>query len=382
MQGLDRRVEKFATLGGNFGAQVDLELDDTAEATASVMGVRPNTERHPPDGIVKLSGMQVPGPTNYVPSFFKLDELRERLLPFDDEFQKGVGASLDSVLATIWGTSMLLLNRLKAAPEISLQIFRTGYTLTPAGDRWMEYQREIGRYVWAWWEHHLDTKLDADKAVEIAGFGIGVLTYPRQDTDSISLWDRLPYSLFADAADQMVIDHSSLTTLISGLFREVGFLDGPLGNVRGDSFEEAVVSHIEAAGFEIWERGDLISADGEQKRDIDASFVADETLFIVECKAFSQQARIDRGDYAALRDRRQTLEKYLTQAEEVAALISDNPKGRNYELPRGVERIEPCVCTSGVEYIWSTDRRFWINDDVPRIATIEELLELARTAVP
>jgi hypothetical protein len=99
-------------------------------------------------------------------------------------------------------------------------------------------------------------------------------------------------------------------------------------------------------------------------------------LFLVESKALSHSARLERGDYAALKDRRASLEKYLGQADSLATFLSENPTGRNYAIPESVKHIESCLCTSGVEYIWSFDESLWFGDDMPRIGTVDELISV------
>jgi hypothetical protein len=325
MQMLDRRVAEFGSLSGGFGAIVDVDLsEDKEDPHEVVMAVRTNAERHPPDSLEKVSGMQVPGPTNFVPEFFGIGELREALLPFDSEIAGAFGARLDTLLAAIWGTSMHLLRVLREAPESTLQIFRTGYLLI-SGEYWKDFESEIAGFTGTWWKRHLEQDLKEDEAMALAGEALGALTCSAPDREAISLWDRLPHRLFVVGEDFTLIDYSAYTTLIAGLFREVGYVGGALGNIRGDSFEEAVATRMEKAGLQPWQRGKLTGPDGS-KRDLDTSFVAGDTLFLIESKALSQKERVGRGDYAALQDRRKTLEGYLGQVESLAAFLSENPR--------------------------------------------------------
>jgi len=376
MQSLDRRVSKFGSLSGSFGTHVDMNLPEGKEDAFEVlMAVRPNTEHHPPDSLEELSGMRVPGPTNFVPAFFGIGELRETLLPFDGEIAAARGAGLDPILASIWGTSMHLLRALREAPESALQIFRTGYLLISVGEYWKDFEYEIAGFTSAWWKRHLGQDLKKSEAKELAHEALAALTYSATDRAEISLWDRLPHRLFVANSEFKLIDYSAYTTLIAGLFREVGYLSGALGNIRGDSFEEAIVTRMEDAGLRPWQRGKLTALDGS-KRQLDASFIAGDTMFLIESKAFSQKVRVERGDYAALKGRRETLGKYLDQVESLAAFLLDNPKGRNYQIPEGIRRFEHCLCTSSVEYIWSMEEDLWLNKDVPRIATVDELINM------
>jgi hypothetical protein len=174
----------------------------------------------------------------------------------------------------------------------------------------------------------------------------------------------------------IIVDCSALGHALVVLFRAVGFLDGDAGNVKARNFEDEVAHRARERGLAKWEVDvELIATDGS-KRQIDASFVVGDCLWVVECKALSQNPKIDRGSYMALRNRRESLELCLTQARTLADFVRSNPTGRNYELPPNIDRIEYAVCTPGVEWIWTRDADLWLTETVPRVCTLDELLDL------
>jgi hypothetical protein len=161
----------------------------------------------------------------------------------------------------------------------------------------------------------------------------------------------------------------------------VGFLGGTPANHKSAAFEREVNAVISATeGVTVWRRGLLRTEDGRE-RDLDASFVIDDVL-VVECKAFSANPRIDRGDFAALKGRWETLVAYLKQSQTLAELLTHTRKGRNYEVPDHVTRIEHCVCTPIPEYMQDTEPRFWFDGETPRICMPRELLEYATGTKP
>ncbi len=131
-----------------------------------------------------------------------------------------------------------------------------------------------------------------------------------------------------------------------------------------------------ASGLQTWlARCKLVASDGTIK-EVDCSFVVDETLWILECKAHHQDVHIDRGDHAKLRSQREKLTKDLKQGRTLVEFLREHPKGTNYSVPDNVTRIECCILTTGIEWIWSEDPELWLTDDVPRICTLDEFLGL------
>jgi hypothetical protein len=235
-------------------------------------------------------------------------------------------------------------------------------------------------------EHFGKTRPGIDEARSLTERGLDALTWNEAGITSISLWDRLPFSLILDAGDRRLIDYSALSAMFADVFRQVGFLSGSSGNIKAANFEAAVVARSRAEGFEPWRQGvELLHQDGA-KREIDAGFIKDDILYVVECKAYAQNPRIDRGEWAARASRQQQLVGYLEQARTLAEFIDEQRLGRNYEVPAGVTRVEHVLCTPGVEFIWSRDPQLWLTDEIPRICTLDELVLIlkatATRAVP
>jgi hypothetical protein len=242
------------------------------------------------------------------------------------------------------------------------------------GTAWDGLLSEVAPWVAALLEHFGRERPDADEARRLTEVGISSLTWTDDALAGISLWDRLPFNLILDAGDFFLIDYSSLVELLADIFRQVGFLGGESGNIKAANFEAAVSARARAEGFEPWKEGvELRRRDGTQ-RQIDVGLVAGDVLYAVECKAYAQNPKIDRGDWAARTNRQDQLVAYLDQARTLAEFIDGERHGRNYEVPEGVTTIEHMLCTPGVEFIWSRAPELWLTTTIPRICTPDELV--------
>ena len=65
----------------------------------------------------------------------------------------------------------------------------------------------------------------------------------------------------------------------------------------------------------------------------------------------------------------------LDQAKSMRSFIESNPSGTNYDFSN-VCCIEYAVVSPFVEWIWSRDNELWIEVDLPRILSPEEVFTL------
>lgn len=383
IQDLDRRVGEFGELTGKYGALTDrefpLDVDAGEDTPLAVLATRPNTLRVDPSKAMISRGVILPGPSNFLAHPVVIDGYSETLSTLSSEVEQALGAPPDVLLGVLWALSMYLLRFIERTPAVEVQLLKTGYLISMREDR-DRLADTLSRWVGGLLEHLGHTEQSHEQALAATEAGIDALSWSEQEIASISLWDRLPFNLILDAGAFRVIDYSALSALFADIFRQIGFLSGESGNIKAANFETAVVARAGAEGFEPWKQtAELRHHDGEQ-REIDAGFVAGDVLYVVECKAYAQNPRIDRGDWTARLSRQEQLLCYLEQARTLAEFISAERSGSNYELHDQVARVEHLLCTPGVEFIWSSEERLWLTEEIPRICSVAELMIVLKAA--
>jgi hypothetical protein len=375
---VDRRNERYGSLGSSYGAAIDLALKMPDEGSFATIAFDPrlNVGRVPPDALERQFTVRFPGPTNYLPHGLSLEPLRDVLAQFTPEVVAAFGITPDALIGTIWALSAYVLRNLREnAAATASQIFRAGYLLVPS-EAYSGFADLIAMFVAAWYLEVVGEHIAPEAARAMTKKALEALTFTPAELPAISLWDRLPYRLLVKSNAVVMIDYAAVGGIVQDVLRQIGFLDGDPANVKAANLEVEVTRRGRAAGFSVWEsQRELVADDG--KREIDTSFIVGGTLVVVECKAFAQNPRIDRGDFAALKARRETLEKYLEQARTLAEFIDSTRTGRNFSLPSEVERVEYLLCTPAVEYIWTRKNRdLWLTETHPRIIPPDELVEI------
>jgi hypothetical protein len=285
-----------------------------------------------------------------------LDGAREALGRFDAEMTDLIGASPDALLGTIHGLSIHTLMAMRKEARIAAQLFTSAYPPMSCGEHYDGVCKNVGDWVQRWWRTKRGEEIGHGDATELARQAFGALTYTPADIDEIDLWTRTPLRL--------VIDEQR------ALFDFEAIAESPRRSVRTRWLHprrprchqgHGVRGRGQARGgrqcFVPWRTGVVKASDGKQL-EIDASFTVGSTLFLVGCKAFSQNPRIEIRDFVALHNRWSTLkEKYLKQARTLCDFVKDHRKDDRIGVPDGVGTFEYAVCTPGVEWVRSRDSK-------------------------
>ena len=120
---------------------------------------------------------------------------------------------------------------------------------------------------------------------------------------------------------------------------------------------------------------DELKALNNARKQIDASFDLGEILVIAECKAVARSIAFDRGEPAAIEKRLKVIEVALTEADDNARWLRDNPRGFNYDITKYKSIMPIGVTPFFKEFIPSLCTRYWITKTLPRVLTPDELRE-------
>jgi hypothetical protein len=172
-----------------------------------------------------------------------------------------------------------------------------------------------------------------------------------------------PHSMFLPFNDDRIfIDYAWSHEILYHLFYNIKVSDQ---NFKGDALEQIVHK-----GISILPTGPCHALNGEI-RQIDAAFEIDDILLIIECRAVAKSLGVERGDPEAIQYRIDLLNRTLSDIDEKAYWLAQNPVGTNYDI-RKYKIIMPIGVTPFVEYLPSLDPFYWI-DTIPRVLTPDEL---------
>lgn len=377
MELLDARVSKYGTLAGPYGAAVNasLPIEKPEDAPLIALDLVVNAVGQSGDGMSGFANMRFERPPNFAPHPVALDETREALLRFDAEMTDLIGVSPDALLATIHGLSIHTLTAMREDARIAAQLFTAAYLPMSWGEHYDGVCKNVGDWVRHWWKTKRGEEIGHEEATKVARDAFAALTYTEMDIEEIDLWARTPLRLVIGDDQRALFDFEAIYEVLAGLFVRVGFIPGDPGSVKGTAFEQELNRIAAEHGFKPWRTGIVRISDG-RSREIDASFIVGRALFLVECKAFSQNPRIELGDYAALQNRWSTLhDTYLDQARTLRDFVRDHRDDERVAVPKQIDTFEYALCTPGVEWIPSRDPELWLTEEVPRICTPAELMQ-------
>lgn len=116
----------------------------------------------------------------------------------------------------------------------------------------------------------------------------------------------------------------------------------------------------------------LRAKDGSE-RQIDYSFIKNDTLFILECKAVSMSIAFESGDKKAVEYRtEEVVNRSLMEVDEKIDWLLSH-KDILHDYTSSVVRIVGIGVSAFVEYIPSKNKKYWLNDQIPRVLLPKEI---------
>jgi hypothetical protein len=185
-----------------------------------------------------------------------------------------------------------------------------------------------------------------------------------KDPEIIDLLFTAPLKLFIPVTkERVLIDYSKIVQILDDLMFQVRINDE---NFKGELFEyvtNKTSSHLPL--------GQSYALDGSSKQ-IDYAIGLSKILVICECKLKENSIGYYKGNIESLEQRRiNVIEKSINEANEKALWLAKNPIGRNYDVSE-FNYILPIGLSAFKEFIPSKHKKYWINEALPRVLTIEE----------
>ena len=108
---------------------------------------------------------------------------------------------------------------------------------------------------------------------------------------------------------------------------------------------------------------------------VDVSVGKDGVLFLIECKAYSQNRKLSLGETHAVKNRWKTVLDWTKECKTKAMRIASHPVGDNYVTPDTLSYTMPLVTTPFPEFFFQLTEDLTLDDKIPIVCTPSELKE-------
>lgn len=195
--------------------------------------------------------------------------------------------------------------------------------------------------------------------------------YEKYEIDMFS-----PYSAFYEYEKSIGIDLTYFIIMISEILRQIN-ISSKTKEIKGLKYENNLYNFISnrlPSLEKLFKPNKKITLDEKDITDIDLSYIINDVGFIIECKGYAQTIKCILGEKKEVDYRWTDFDEFYIKLDDVCKILSDNPKGDNYEIPKKVKKIIPIICSSAVEFLFEI--KSYLNPDIPNICTPLELLWL------
>ncbi|WP_439699125.1 hypothetical protein ACFGVS_14390 [Mucilaginibacter sp. AW1-7] len=220
---------------------------------------------------------------------------------------------------------------------------------------------------WKTTTDHLGVYLKGDSVEIEKAIAFLSLTKERQTEIFIDSFGPLKVFLPATNDDDVLVDHSIIGDILYNLFAGLPLKDR---GAKGELLEWALKSipsylpTTESKGL-----------DGTAKQ-VDYSVAKGDILVLAECKAIARSFGIFGGQAKAIDHRlKNVINKGLDDVDAKVQWFLTHKQGTNYDIS-GFKFIVGIAVSAFTEFIPSKDAKYWLNDNVPRVLTIDEFEKL------
>ena len=316
-----------------------------------------------------------PSVLNFLPRAISIDNFLESHAYLADQFSQQRGYSLQNFLRVVAALSWRVfmpernLARHLHGDEMALNLgflnaLRRGYVVVKPESS------SISRSV-IWYLKAVGALDESQLASVDADMGsiLSALTLDSPEKQAaFSLRSHGPRRMLTPSSGAVVLDGEGIVSILRTLF--VGLRDS--GQKRGTAFEKSVRSELKARGLDLVQRHfDFASG----SREADAAVRVGSTLWLIEAHSMWRPLDYEIGDIDVIKTRLGQFDKKLAQIASIRSELEAVPSGSNYDV-RWAQRIEHCVVSPFVEWIWSRDPALWIDAETPRLLSVSELVEL------
>jgi len=273
----------------------------------------------------------------------------------------------------------------KKTPALWFQIFSFGYSLWTDADE-IVIQEVLPRFSSLRRKclGSSESNQDRDRLLSV----VDDITWDGKKCKQIDILRAFPTCLILPiGTNYWLIDWSLMSHTLLDFLSPYGRMKGAVAMLRGRDFEKAlgdyVTSSTDKLGGDVYvwrlghEQGPLKFNTG-RPRDADIAIVVKDYLILIEAKAHAgKKDLLLVGAPDRLQERwERVVQPSVRQADTLANRTAKEPKGKNFEIPHKVNRIVALVCGPLPEWIPSSDKEWWLYDDIPRVCTPQELLDI------
>ena len=301
--------------------------------------------------------------TNFLPILYPLRGYYNNNKPLFGSFFKKYKIEVVSILAVITAVSYRIFHKLFLEKDVAMvkPLFLRGYQGPILESDILEELDYFKNFAF------LDLELDEDEKMKVniqEGFEFLKLI----NRDTIDLLFTAPLKLFIPVSkDRVIIDYSKISQILDDLMFQVG--------IKDENFKGLLFEYVTNKTKSILPTSQCLANNNSSKQ-IDYAIGVEKILVICECKLKENSICYYKGNMQSIKQRRENvIDQSIDESNQKAIWLSENPKGKNYDIS-GFDYILPIGLSAFKEFMPSTSKKYWINEVIPRVLTIEEFNEI------
>ena len=196
-------------------------------------------------------------------------------------------------------------------------------------------------------------------------------------TDDIKIYsDYIPF-IYLTEKDNLIIDFTTVFYFFESLFKSGKEYYATLQGDRFNAYVRQMLGSELPHNVFVYDRNRDVINNNNEKAQIDVIVNIEDTVYIIECKAFEKKANYFKGHPKEITNRINRIDNAVEQAKR-SCKIAEEYFNEKFPINCNYDWI---VCSTDREFIYPLDRYGFLYDETPKVCTLEEIIEFFKSKV-
>lgn len=316
----------------------------------------------------------------YIPRVFRLDDVFKLLDKYSESIEIVYNVKMESIYYVIYALS-------KLTGETTIPIL---YSLTEKDGKIhssIDLKEEMNRVKFAFdlfnkgYLHFAkDILINRICSVEYNNFSESKRTelinefieaFCLQKGEEIKYYsDYMPF-IYLTTMNNIIIDYTSFFYFIETLLKSGKEYYATLQGDRFNAYVRQKLGDVLSPNMFLYDKDRVIINGNKEKAQIDVIINTEDTIYIIECKAYEKKAQYLKGHPKEITNRIGQFNKAVKQAKRSCQIAADYFEAK-YQKQYKYEWI---VCSADKEFIYPLDKYGYLYDEIPNVCTLEDMIE-------
>lgn len=189
--------------------------------------------------------------------------------------------------------------------------------------------------------------------------------------DDIKIYSEFMPFMYLTKSNNIIIDYTSFFYFLESLLKSGKEYYATLQGDRFNAYVRKKLGNLLSPKMFLYDKERVIINKNKEKAQIDVIVNTDDTIYLIECKAYEKKAQYLKGHPKEITNRISLINQAVKQAKRSCKIVGDY-----FDIKYDKKyKYEWIVCSADREFIFPLDKYGYLYDEIPKVCTVEDIIE-------